>query len=76
MSKLHALDPEPAAANVIETLEEALEMARNGELSSVAIALVYRDGCSGAIWSFLHSRVAALGSISRLAHKINLEADQ
>lgn len=75
MTTLRVLEPESPAANVIETLEEALAAARAGELSSVAIALVYRDGSAGALWSDLPSRVAALGSVSRLAHKINLEAD-
>ncbi len=75
MTNLRAFDPEPAAANVIETLEAALAEAREGRLSSVAIASVYRDGDAGCTWSELPSRFAMLGSISRLAHKINLDAD-
>jgi len=75
MTSLRVLDPEPPAANVIETLEDALVEARQGRLSSVAVAIVYRDGAAGGTWSELPSRVAMLGSIARLNHKINLDAD-
>lgn len=76
MADLHAIDPEPAAQDVIATLERALAQARAGELSSVAVAAVYRDGAVGAEWSTLPSRAAMLGSVSRLAHKLNVEADE
>lgn len=76
MTGLVALEPEPAAADVIATLEEALTEAREGRLSSVALAIVYRDGAAGASWSALPSRTAMLGAVSRLSHRINLEADQ
>lgn len=76
MTELTVLEPEPAAPDVIETLEEALAEAREGRLSAVAIAVVYRDGVGGASWSALPSRMAMLGAISRLSHKINIEADQ
>lgn len=76
MTDLAVLEPEPASANVIATLEDALADAREGRISSVAIAVVYRDGVAGASWSDLPSRTAMLGAVSRLTHKINLEADQ
>lgn len=76
MTELAVLDPEPASANVIETLEEALAEARAGRVSSVGVAIVYRDGVAGASWSDLPSRAAMLGAVWRLGHKINLEADQ
>lgn len=73
---LAVLEPEPASANVISTLEEVLAEALDGRVSSVAIAVVYRDGVAGSSWSDLPSRAAMLGAVSRLGHKINLEADQ
>lgn len=76
MADLRAIDAEPLAANIIEVLEEALNRARAGKLSSVGLALVYRDGTIGAMWSDLPSRPAMLGSVSRLAHKLNIEADE
>lgn len=76
MPAFTVIDPEPPAQNVIATLERALEQARAGDLSSVALAFVHRDGAVSAEWSALPSRPAMLGSISRLAHKINLDADE
>lgn len=76
MTSFSVLESEPPAANVIEPLEEALAEARDGRLSSVALAVVYRDGACGASWSELPSHAAMLGAVSRLAHRINLEADQ
>lgn len=75
MPRLIPLDPEPLGEGIISRLEECLELAREGRLSSIAIALVYRDGAAGHRWSELPNRVTMLGSISRLAHKINRQAD-
>lgn len=75
MADLVALDAEPAAADVIVTLEAALDQARSGDLSSVSLAYAHRDGAVSCAWSELPSRPAMLGSISRLAHKINVESD-
>lgn len=76
MPPFTVIDAEPPAQDVIATLERALRQARDGELSSVALAFVHRDGAVSAEWSSLPSRPAMLGSISRLAHKINLDADE
>ena len=76
MPPLSVIDAEPPAQDVIVTLERALEQARAGVLSSVALAFVHRDGAVSAEWSGLPWRPAMLGSISRLAHKINLDADE
>ena len=76
MPRLTVIDPEPPAPDLIATLERALEQARAGDLSSVALAFVHRDGAVSAEWSTLPSRPAMLGSISRLAHRINLDADE
>lgn len=75
MADLRVLTAEPPAADVIATLEAALDLARSGDLSAVGIAYVYRDGAIGGEWSALPSRPAMLGSVSRLAHRINCEAD-
>jgi hypothetical protein len=75
MADLRIITAEPPAVDVIATLERALDLARSGELSAVAVAYVFRDGAAGAAWSALPSRPAMLGSVSRLAHRINIEAD-
>jgi hypothetical protein len=76
MAPLSVINAEPPAQDVIATLERALVLARAGDLSSVALAFVHRDGAVSAEWSALPSRPAMLGAISRLAHKTNLDADE
>jgi hypothetical protein len=56
--------------STVDKLEEALELAKSGELSSVAIAFVYRDGHSGARWSYAPSLSCLIGAIARLQHEI------
>lgn len=75
MVDLVAIDPEPAGTDVIATLERAMEKARAGELSSVAVAFVYRDGCTGHVWSLLPSFGTMIGSVARLLHKLNADMD-
>jgi hypothetical protein len=75
MAELRTIDAEPVADDVVDTLERALVKARAGELSAVAIAVVYRDGASGSSWSHMHSIPAMIGSVSRLQHKLNMDAD-
>jgi hypothetical protein len=73
---LIALDAEPAGADIIDRLEEVLELARKGELSSVAIATVYRDGAPGRSWSTPPSHTLLIGSVARLQHALNIAADE
>lgn len=68
--KLTVLEAEPLGAGIIERLERALEMAKRGELSSIAIALVYRDGCAGSVYSEPPSMTALIGSIARLQYRL------
>lgn len=75
MPDLTVIDAEPLGVDVIATLERALERAKAGEFSSIAVAYVYRDGSVGCIWSTMPSVPAMLGSVSLLAHKLNLDAD-
>ncbi len=62
-AELHEIQPEPAGENVIARLEEALEAARAGKLSSVALAIVYRDGCTGSGWSDIQNWSLQIGAI-------------
>lgn len=71
-----AIDPEPVGESVIEALDRVTGKARAGELSSVAIAYVTRDGSVGRTWSELPSVPAMLGSLSRLIHILNAEQDE
>lgn len=69
MSKLHVITAEPdGSKSVIERLEETLEKAKVGELSSVAIAVVYRDGCTSRCWSDAPSMATLIGSVGMMHH--------
>jgi hypothetical protein len=68
---LTVIEAEPIGEDVIEKLSEVLSDAKRGELSSVAIAFVYRDGETGAVWSKAASAGLLVGAIARLAWKLN-----
>lgn len=73
---LRVIEAEPAGSEIIERLEEALEKARAGELSSIAIATVYRDGCVGKSWSSPPNASLLIGSIARLQAALIRTADE
>ncbi len=64
------LDSEPAADGVVERLEEVLAKAREGRISAVAIAIVYRDGSTGDCRSKLPSIGTMAGAVSVLLNRI------
>lgn len=70
MNNLKVLDAEPVTASTVEKLEEVLELAKDGQLSSVAIACVYRDGSSDSFWSYAPSLSCLVGAIARMQHTI------
>jgi len=76
MTDLVPLDPEPLGVDVIKTLEAVLEMARDGRVSSVAIAVVYRDGTSDGSWSTAPSSIRLVGAIDRLGYRFNRSIDR
>lgn len=76
MAELHAIEPESVSPDLIMTIEELLEKARAGELSSVAVAYVYRDGTIGRGWSTPPCFGALLGAVSRLQHRMNVTKDE
>jgi hypothetical protein len=75
VADLIAIEAEDQAADIIDTLERVLEKARAGELSSVAVALVYRNGSVGHRRSALPSFPVMVGALNRLIHKLNLDMD-
>lgn len=64
------IDCEPPDGDVIAKLEETLAIAREGRVSAVAIAVVYRDGSTGDAWSKPHSIATLLGATSVLAQRL------
>jgi hypothetical protein len=75
MAEVRVLEAEPVGADVITKLEEALEQARKGEFSSVALAVVHRDGTVNRSWSKAPSLSLLIGSVARLEAALIREAD-
>lgn len=70
MIKLRAIDAEPLGDDVIATLEEALAKAKAGDLSSVGLVVVYRDGTTGRAWSKAPSVTLLAGAAARLQYAL------
>jgi len=68
---LRIITAEPVGQNVVERLEEVLERARKGEVSSVAIAYVDRDGICTTGWSKPPSMGLLVGATSALLDKLH-----
>ncbi len=76
MSKLVALEPEPLGDTVTPMLKDVLAKAEAGEISSLGLAIVYRDGCVGQMWTDAANFGLLLGAAHRLAAQINAEMDE
>lgn len=69
-AELRVIDAEPIGEDAAARLEEALEQVRNGAVSSVGLALVYRDGSTGTCWSEAPSIGTLIGAVARLQHRL------
>ena len=76
MADLRVIDAAPVSKSIIEVLEEALEKAKNDDLSSVAIAWIYRDGAPGWNWSETPNTSTMIGAIERLKADIIRNIDE
>lgn len=70
MTDLIVIPSEPVDSSVIERLKETLAAAEEGRISSVAIALVYRDGSTGDCRSRLPSVGTMIGAVSILHNRL------
>jgi hypothetical protein len=75
MPDLRAIDAEPPGQAVIRVLKDALDRARKGELSSVAVAMVERDGSADWNWSYVPNSSTLIGSIERMKTDLIRETD-
>lgn len=73
---LQVINAEPIGKTVVERLEEFLEDAKAGKLSSVAIAAVYRDGTCNHNWSEAPSVSTLLGAIVRMQADLVRSVDE
>ncbi len=70
LADLIAIDPEPVGADVVAYLEHQLARAREGTLSAIAVAYVYRDGTTGSGFSRQHNLAAMTGAVTALQAKL------
>lgn len=62
--------------DVVKQLEVALEMARNGEIVAVAIAMVDKEGRGNYRWSEGDMATTMVGAVQRMQHMLNLTVDE
>lgn len=76
MTELRVLDCEPPPTQeVVDLLETTLAQARAGEISSVAVAVVYRSGNTSDGWSKMLSHSTLIGAVARLQHRLIARAE-
>lgn len=66
MADLRVIDADPVGQGIVERLEQVLEWAHNDELSSVAIAVVRRDGSPDWHWSRPPNQSTLIGAVERM----------
>ena len=62
--------------DAVNQLEKTLEMARNGEIIAVAIAMVDKEGRGNYRWSEGDQSTTMVGAVTRLLHALNLTLDE
>lgn len=70
---LTRLEAEPPAVGAIELLQGLLKRVKKGEISSLAFALVLRDGSGEQEWTFAPSPLALIGSVGCLENRLIAE---
>jgi hypothetical protein len=68
--KISVIPSVDTSASVVERLEEALVEAKADKIGSIAIAVIYRDGSTGACWSKLPSYSAQIGAVTVLQQRL------
>lgn len=70
MADLEVIEPEGVSPDLVETIERVLEKAKAGELSSVGIAVVFRDGSTDTTWSKPPTFATLLGAVNIMAWRM------
>lgn len=71
MATVRVIEAEPHGSGIVEMLEDWLKEARGGRISSLALAVVHRDGAISAEWSEAPSMPLLIGAASRLTWRLN-----
>lgn len=70
-AQLFPIDCAPKAGDDLrELLDDLIAMHAKGELSSVAVAVVYRTGATSVGYSTAPSYATLIGGVARLQHKL------
>jgi len=67
---LRLITSAPPCENIADVMDELLEMMQAGGVSSLAIAMVDRDGCANTIYSHAPSLSTLIGAVSVLQHRL------
>ena len=70
MAELRTITCEPPGQDIVPLLESLIERANAGELSSVAVAYVSREGVTNQEWSAPPSLATLIGSVASLQHRL------
>lgn len=61
---------EPPGAGIEELLDQLREAHASGELSAIAVAVVYRDGSTGSLTSPTPSYATMIGALDLARHRM------
>lgn len=76
-ANLRVIDAQPAVSpDVIDRLTEICKEVTDDKVSSVAVAVVYRDGTTGRSWSTPPNTSLLIGAIERLKAALLRAADE
>jgi len=79
-AEIKELEPSPwrkeCIADVIRILEDQLDKAKKGEISSVAIAMTVPGKCSGTIFSKTDDLSSLIGAISVLNYRLCKDSEE
>jgi hypothetical protein len=75
---VHQLVTRPAAISteVVTILEDYLQMAKQGEITAIAIAAVELSGAAVHQASSSDHQMQLLGAVTRLLHRMHINADE
>lgn len=76
MTELRLITAEPLGDDIVQLFEDALELAKLGEISSGAVAIVYRDGSTRSAWSKPPSIALLMGCVGHLLWRLNKGLDE
>jgi hypothetical protein len=69
-AQLIGITCEPIGEGIADTLDDIRRLHDEGKISSVAVAVVYRDGTTSTANSFAPSMGTLIGAVTMLLHRL------